>query len=63
MFAFFYSIFGWLFRILYSFIDNYGLALIIFTLIFRIIFRYYCNSFSVLHNNRTVNTCAEFFTT
>ena len=37
MFAFFYSIFGWLFRILYSFIDNYGVALVIFTLFFRII--------------------------
>lgn len=37
MFAFFYSIFGWLFRILYSFIDNYGVALLIFTLFFRIV--------------------------
>lgn len=37
MFAFFYSIFGFLFRILYSFIDNYGLALLIFTLFFRLI--------------------------
>lgn len=37
MFAFFYSIFGFLFRILYSFIDNYGLALLIFTLFFRMI--------------------------
>ena len=37
MFAFFYSIFGFLFRILYSFINNYGLALLIFTLFFRLI--------------------------
>ena len=37
MFSFFYSIFGWLFRILYGFIDNYGVALLIFTLFFRII--------------------------
>ncbi len=37
IFAFFYSIFGFLFRILYSFIDNYGLALLIFTLFFRLI--------------------------
>ena len=37
MFAFFYSIFGFLFRILYNFINNYGLALLIFTLFFRLI--------------------------
>ena len=37
VFAFFYSIFGFLFRILYNFIDNYGLALLIFTLFFRLI--------------------------
>ncbi len=37
IFAFFYSIFGFLFRILYNFIDNYGLALLIFTLFFRLI--------------------------
>ena len=37
IFAFFYSIFGFLFRILYNFIDNYGLALLIFTLFFRMI--------------------------
>ncbi|MCM1364267.1 MAG: YidC/Oxa1 family membrane protein insertase [Faecalibacterium sp.] len=35
--AFFYSIFGYLFRILYGFIGNYGLALLIFTLFFRLI--------------------------
>ena len=37
MFAFFYSIVGVLFRILYSVINNYGLALLIFTLFFRLI--------------------------
>ena len=37
IFAFFYSIFGFLFRILYSFIDNYGLALLIFTVFFRLV--------------------------
>lgn len=37
MFAFFYSIFGFLFRILYSFVDNYGVALVIFTLFFRLV--------------------------
>ena len=37
MFAFFYSIFGFLFRILYGFISNYGLALVIFTVFFRLI--------------------------
>lgn len=37
MFAFFYSIFGFLFRILYGFISNYGLALLIFTLFFRLL--------------------------
>lgn len=37
MFAFFYSIFGYMFRFLYGFISNYGLALLIFTLFFRII--------------------------
>ncbi|MCM1543753.1 MAG: YidC/Oxa1 family membrane protein insertase [Ruminococcus sp.] len=37
IFAFFYSIFGYLFRILYGFIGNYGLALLIFTLFFRLI--------------------------
>lgn len=37
MFAFFYSIFGFLFRILYSFVDNYGVALVIFTLFFRVV--------------------------
>lgn len=37
MFAFFYSIFGFLFRILYSFVDNYGAALVIFTLFFRLV--------------------------
>lgn len=37
MFAFFYSIFGFLFRILYGFINNYGLALLIFTIFFRVI--------------------------
>ncbi|MGN1418929.1 MAG: YidC/Oxa1 family membrane protein insertase [Acutalibacteraceae bacterium] len=37
MFAFFYSIFGFLFRILYGFISNYGLALLIFTIFFRIL--------------------------
>ncbi len=37
MFDFLYSIFGYLFRILFSFVDNYGLALIIFTLFFRLI--------------------------
>ena len=37
MFDFLYSIFGFLFRILFDFIGNYGLALLIFTLFFRII--------------------------
>lgn len=37
MFDFFYSIFGFLFRILYDFIGNYGLALLIFTVFFRVI--------------------------
>lgn len=37
MFDFLYSIFGFLFRILYSFISNYGVALVIFTLFFRLI--------------------------
>ena len=37
MFAFFYQIFGWLFRILFSFIDNYGIALVIFTVFFRLV--------------------------
>ena len=37
MFDFLYSIFGFLFRILYQFINNYGLALLIFTLFFRVI--------------------------
>ena len=37
MFDFLYSIFGFLFRILYGFIGNYGLALVIFTLFFRLI--------------------------
>lgn len=37
MFDFLYSIFGFLFRILYSFINNYGIALVIFTLFFRLL--------------------------
>lgn len=37
MFDFLYSIFGYLFRILFSFVDNYGIALVIFTLFFRLI--------------------------
>lgn len=37
MFNFFYTIFGYLFRFLFSFIDNYGVALLVFTLFFRII--------------------------
>ncbi len=37
MVAFLYSIFGYMFRFLYGFISNYGLALLIFTLFFRII--------------------------
>ncbi|MBQ8503122.1 MAG: YidC/Oxa1 family membrane protein insertase [Clostridia bacterium] len=37
MFDFLYSIFGYLFRILFSFVENYGIALIIFTLFFRLI--------------------------
>lgn len=37
MFDFLYSIFGFLFRILYGFISNYGVALVIFTLFFRLI--------------------------
>ncbi|MBO5184332.1 MAG: membrane protein insertase YidC, partial [Clostridia bacterium] len=37
MFEFLDSIFGFLFRILYQFINNYGLALLIFTLFFRLI--------------------------
>lgn len=34
---FLYSIFGYLFRILYSFVANYGIALVIFTVFFRVI--------------------------
>lgn len=34
---FLYSIFGYLFRILFSFVENYGVALLIFTLFFRLI--------------------------
>ena len=37
MFDFLYSIFGFLFRILFDFIGNYGIALLIFTLFFKII--------------------------
>ena len=37
MLSFLYEVFGFLFRILYDFIGNYGLALLIFTLFFRII--------------------------
>lgn len=35
--TFLYSIFGYLFRILFSFVSNYGLALVIFSLFFRLI--------------------------
>lgn len=34
---FLYSIFGYLFRILFSFVGNYGLALVIFSVFFRVI--------------------------
>lgn len=34
---FLYGIFGYLFRILYSFVANYGIALVIFTIFFRVI--------------------------
>lgn len=37
MFDFLYGIFGYLFRFLLSFVENYGLALVIFTLFFRVI--------------------------
>ena len=37
MFDFLYSIFGFLFRILFDFIGNYGIALLIFTLFFKLI--------------------------
>lgn len=37
MFDFLYGIFGYLFRFLLSFVGNYGLALLIFTLFFRVI--------------------------
>ena len=37
MFDFLYGIFGYLFRILFGFVQNYGLALIIFTVFFRLI--------------------------
>ncbi len=37
MFDFLYGIFGYLFRFLLSFVGNYGLALVIFTLFFRAI--------------------------
>ena len=37
MFDFLYGIFGYLFRFLLSFVGNYGLALVIFTLFFRVI--------------------------
>lgn len=35
--TFLYEIFGYLFRILFSFVENYGIALVIFSLFFRII--------------------------
>lgn len=34
---FLYNIFGYLFRILFGFVENYGIALVIFTLFFRVI--------------------------
>ena len=37
MFDFLYGIFGYLFRFLLSFVGNYGVALVIFTLFFRVI--------------------------
>ena len=37
MFDFLYSIFGFLFRFLFDFVSNYGIALLIFTLFFRVI--------------------------
>ncbi len=37
MMNFLYSIFGYLFRILFSFVGNYGVALIIFSVFFRLI--------------------------
>lgn len=37
MFDFLYGIFGYLFRFLLSFVENYGLALLIFTVFFRVI--------------------------
>lgn len=37
MFDFLYGIFGYLFRFLLSFVENYGLALLIFTVFFRLI--------------------------
>ena len=38
MFQFFANIFGYLLEILYSFINNYGLAIIFFTIIIKILF-------------------------
>lgn len=37
MFAFLYSIFGALFQVLFKFVNNYGVSLIIFTLFFRLL--------------------------
>lgn len=37
LFDFLYGIFGYLFRILYSFVANYGIALVIFSVFFRVI--------------------------
>lgn len=37
MFAFLYSIFGFLFRIFFDFVENYGIALFLFSLAFRLI--------------------------
>ncbi len=37
MFDFLYSIFGFLFRFLFDFVSNYGIALLIFTLFFRLV--------------------------
>ena len=37
MFDFLYGIFGYLFRFLLPIVGNYGLALVIFTLFFRVI--------------------------
>ena len=37
MFSFFANIFGYLLNFIYNFVNNYGLAMIIFTLVIKIV--------------------------